>query len=50
MKALDTLNRKQGPNAVFFAATGIEKAWKMSVAKKSPAYTSSWTDLLNIPA
>lgn len=48
MSTIDLLNRKQGSGSLFFAATGIARPWKMSASKKSPAYTTDWTQLLTI--
>ena len=45
MRALDSINRKWGRDTLSFAATGIERPWRMRQARKSPAYTTSWQEL-----
>lgn len=48
MASLDALNQRYGRNTVAFAATGIQKAWKLRSDQKSPAYTTSWGELLSV--
>jgi len=48
MKTVDAINRKWGQSMVHFAATGIEKNWKVKSERKSPAYTTCWDELLSI--
>lgn len=46
MNAVDGINRKQGRGAVRYATEGFEREWAMLREKKSPAYTTSWDELL----
>lgn len=48
MKAVDHINAKWGRNTLFFAASGIEKPWKMHQAHKSACFTTNWHELLTI--
>lgn len=45
MAAVDKLNLYGGRGTVRVASTGIDNAWKMRAARKSPCYTMSITDL-----
>lgn len=46
MKVMDKINRKEGDQAVKFAACGVDnKAWKMRQTLKSPRYLSSWGEI-----
>jgi len=48
MASLDALNHRFGRGTVAFAAGGIQKAWKLRSDQKSPAFTTSWSDLLQV--
>lgn len=48
MKKVDLLNRKFGKNSVRYLAEGIQSAAKINCTYESPAYTTSWKDLLVI--
>jgi len=45
MRAMDGINRSLGRNALFYAAQGADRTWKMRQLKLSPRYTTSWNDL-----
>jgi DNA polymerase V len=45
MQALDAANGKWGRGTIFLASEGIGRDWKMKSAHKSPAYTSSWSEI-----
>ena len=45
MVAVDRINQKWGRETVQLAAAGLEKSWKMAQSRKSPAYTTSWSEL-----
>jgi DNA polymerase V len=45
MAAVDTLNRRWGRGTLAFAASGFTRPWGMRQARKSPLFTTSWTDL-----
>lgn len=48
MQSLDNINNKQGKQTVFFAACGTKRHWQTLREKKSPAYTTNWSELLTI--
>lgn len=48
MQTLDTINNLLGKNTIFFASAGTERVWQAKTEKKSPAYTTSWHELLTI--
>jgi DNA polymerase V len=45
MEALDKINTRWGRGTVGFAAAGFERPWWMRQARKSPLFTTSWSDL-----
>lgn len=45
MTALDSINQRWGRNTLQYAAEGINKPWSMRQDFKSPAYTTSWSEL-----
>jgi DNA polymerase V len=45
MAAMDQLNAKYGRNAVFPAATGIQRSWKQRAEHRSPRYTTRLSHL-----
>lgn len=48
MKAMDNLNERYGKGTVTYAATKLGEHWEPLQQNKSPAYTTSWTDLPRI--
>ena len=51
MKALDTVNDRFGKGALQMASAGIAKEnhlWSMKHQRKTPCYTSSWKDILEV--
>jgi DNA polymerase V len=48
MQALDTVNKRWGRNTLFYAASGIQKQWKMRRERKSPSYTTRLAELLRV--
>ena len=48
MQVMDAVNHKFGYSILQFAATGIERPWKMSQEARSPCFTTCWEDLLTI--
>ena len=46
MHAMDAINARMGDNKVHFAATGIQKNWIMRATSRTPAYTTSWDELV----
>ncbi|MEH6633432.1 MAG: Y-family DNA polymerase [Halopseudomonas aestusnigri] len=45
MEVLDKLNRDHGRDTVRFAASGMNKDWKMRQKMISPRYTTRWEDI-----
>lgn len=45
MEAIDKINRRFGKAKIQFGAAGIEKEWKSRPSKRSPFYTTRWTDI-----
>lgn len=45
MHALDTLNARYGRGSVKVSTQGGHKGWQMKQERKSPNYTTSWTDV-----
>lgn len=50
MAALDVINARFGRDTVRLAACGIEQAWRMKQAARSPRYTTSWEELAVVKA
>lgn len=48
MLTVDEINRRKGKDTVRFASQGFNHAWKLRQEKRSPCYTTKWTDLLTI--
>ncbi len=46
---LDSLNTTHGAGTIRYAATGIDKPWRMRSNYRSPCYTTHWSDLPLIP-
>lgn len=47
-KALDQINESHGRETVTLASSTGKRKWKLKQEKKSPCYTTRWTDLLQI--
>ncbi len=45
MEVLDIINTKYGRNTVYPLSNGVERKWKMRQLKKSPSYTTNWTEI-----
>jgi DNA polymerase V len=45
MRVMDTINRKMGQGSVTVAASGIRQRWAMRRERKSPSYTTEWSEL-----
>ncbi len=45
MKAVDMINRRWGRDTIQSAAAGLAKEWHFRQMKKSPAYTTRWSEL-----
>lgn len=48
MATLDQINRKMGKQAIKLASEGFRQPWRMRQEHKSPAYTTSWDNLLAV--
>jgi len=50
MKTIDAINQKLGKKTLFVAAQGTNKSaeWHMRSNNKSPCYTTSWAELLEV--
>ena len=49
MFSIDEINRVWGRNTVFFGSIGLTREWQMKQLRKSPNYTTGWTDILTVP-
>ena len=47
-KALDQINKRMGIDTIGFAANGVNTNWKMRCEKRSPCYTTKWSDIMVI--
>jgi len=45
MNAVDQINRRWGRDTIQSAAAGLVKEWRFRQLKKSPAYTTRWSEL-----
>jgi len=45
MDAVDKINERWGRDTIQFAAAGLVKEWHFKQLKKSPAYTTCWSEL-----
>ncbi len=45
MGALDRVNRRFGRGALRFAGEGFRKGWRTRFSRRSPGYTTRWSDL-----
>lgn len=48
MEVFDAINQKYGRHTIKIAAEGYNKSWSMRMELKSPAYTTSWKELVQI--
>lgn len=48
MKTLDQLNLQHGRGTVHYAASGVEKGWRLRAERKSACYTTDWDGLLQV--
>ena len=48
--AMDRVNARHGRNALFPAAMGIERGWKLRAARRSPRYTARLDELPRVRA
>ncbi len=48
MCVVDLLNRLIGRDTLFFGAQGISREWKMRQERRSPRYTTQWSELLSL--
>ena len=45
MHVMDAINRRMGQGSLYVAATGIRQRWAMRRDRKSPNYTTEWSEL-----
>ncbi len=45
MRVLDGINARWGNETVRLAASGVERSWKMKQARRSPRFTTVWSEL-----
>jgi DNA polymerase V len=45
MAALDQINDRWGRDTLRYGSSGLERGWSMKQTRKSPAYTTRWTEL-----
>jgi len=50
MQAVDEINSRWGRDTIQAAAAGLAKEWRFRQMKKSPAYTTRWTELPTVKA
>jgi DNA polymerase V len=48
MKAMDSINRKMGKDAIKLASEGFKRPWKMRQENKSPSYTTHWQSTIRV--
>jgi DNA polymerase V len=48
MKGFDEINKKWGKGSIKMASEEFDKSWYMSQKMKSPCYTTSWDELLEV--
>lgn len=48
MLAMDAINKKMGKESIKLASEGFKRPWKMKQENKSPAYTTSWEQLMKV--
>lgn len=49
-ETVDAINADRGKNTLFYGAMGVNPHWKMRCEKRSPAFTSSWDEILVVNA
>lgn len=45
MKTVDRINTRWGSNTIQFAAPGIKRSWRMRQLRRSPRYTTQWSEI-----
>jgi len=50
MQAMDKINSRWGRDTIHSAATGFDRSWHHRQLRKSPAYTTRWTELPTVKA
>jgi DNA polymerase V len=50
MRALDHLNDRMGAGTVRYGAVGLRPQWQATCARRSPAYTTRWDELVQAKA
>ena len=48
MRVIDAINKFHGRGTIKYAACGIDQFWKMLSQMKSPKYTTSWNELVEV--
>jgi DNA polymerase V len=48
MQAVDRINSRMGRNTVRFAVEELKQQWKTKFEKRSPRYTTNWSELLTV--
>lgn len=48
MRVLDRLNVSYGRDTLKYASTGMSRDWLMKRERKSPSYTTNWSEILTI--
>lgn len=47
-QVLDEINVQWGPQTLFYAAQGTNRAWSMKQTRRSPRYTTRWAEILSL--
>src|SRR5262245_28723976 len=47
-KAIDAINKEWGSGTIRYAAMGLRQGWLMRCARRSPRYTTRWTELARV--
>jgi DNA polymerase V len=50
MAAMDEINSQMGTRTLFYAGTGVARAWTVVASSKSPAYSTDWNSLITVQA
>jgi len=48
MQAIDQINARWGTQRTRLGRQDVGRVWKMRQEKRSPSYTTAWTDLLTV--
>jgi DNA polymerase V len=48
MATLDSINKKMGKESIKLASEGFRRPWRMKQENKSPSYTTSWADVIQV--